>query len=195
MKLGYKKLHKLYIKEKKSVSEIACLFSCSQGKLNYWLTKYGIKKRSISDAIYIKHNPGGDPFSFRGPNNIKEAELFGIGIGLYWGEGTKANKTTVRIGNSDPALIRVFINFLIKFFRIKKGDLKFHLHIFSDINIDKAVDFWMKELNIKRNQLYKPTITKTGKLGTYRNKSEFGVLTLYYGNVKLKKVLMSLLPM
>ncbi len=195
MKLSYQKLYNLYIKNRKSVSEIGSRLGCSQGKINYWLSRYKIKKRDISEAIYIKHNPKGDPFSFKGPKNIKEAILFGLGIGLYWGEGTKANKTTVRLGNSDPILLKTFIRFLIKFFRIKKEDLKFHLHIFTDIDTGKATKFWIDELDIKKEQFYKPTMTQTGKLGTYRKKSEYGVLTVYYGNIKLKKVLMNLLPM
>lgn len=195
MELNCQKLRNLYIKNRKSVSEIASRLGCSQGKINYWLYRYKIKKRDISEAIYIKHNPKGDPFSFRRPKNIEDAILFGLGIGLYWGEGTKANKTTVRLGNSDPILLKTFIRFLIKFFRIKKEDLKFHLHIFTDIDTEKATKFWVDELDIKKEQFYKPTITQTGKLGTYRKKSEYGVLTVYYGNIKLKKVLMNLLPM
>jgi len=195
MRLNRKNLYKLYQKKQKPVSEIAGLFDCSENKINYWLAKYGIKKRSISEAIYIMHNPNGDPFSFKAPKNIEEAKLFGMGVGLYWGEGTKANKTAIRLGNSDPALLRTFTNFLVKFFKIKKEDLRFHLHIFSDINSEKATNFWIEQLGIRRYQLYKPTITKTGKIGTYRKKSEFGVLTLYYCNSKLKKVLMNFLPM
>ncbi len=195
MGLNYKSLYKLYQIEQKSVSEIAGIFNCSENKINYWLSEYGIRKRSISEAIYIKHNPDGDPFSFRAPKNIQEAKLFGMGVGLYWGEGTKADNASVRLGNSDPALLRIFISFLIKFFKIKKVDLRFHLHIFSDINPEEATNFWVKQLGIKKIQLYKPTITRTGKLGTYKKKSRYGVLTLYYCNSKLKKVLMNLLPM
>lgn len=188
-------LVRLYSTEQKSVAEIAEKVHCSEGRINYWLLRYKIPKRSISDAIYIKHNPEGDPFSLVLPKNLKEAELFGLGLGLYWGEGTKADKSTVRLGNSDPALLRKFIKFLIKFFNIRKEDLKFHLHTFSDIDIDEAIEFWRKELNINRDQFYKPFVTKTGKLGNYRKKSKYGVLTLYYGNVKLKNLLVSLLPL
>ncbi|MBU1102357.1 hypothetical protein KJ853_01725 [Patescibacteria group bacterium] len=188
-------LLRLYSKEQKSVTEIAKKFRCSAGRINYWLFKYRISKRSISEAIYIKHNPEGDPFRFVLPKNLKEAELFGLGIGLYWGEGTKANKTTVRIGNSDPALLKKFIEFLVKFFSISKDDLKFHLHTFTDIDIEEAREYWMKRLGIKKGQFYKPFVSITGKLGKYRNKSKYGVLTLYYGNIKVRNILISLLPL
>jgi hypothetical protein len=186
-------LEKLYIKGKKSVAEIAKTFQCSENKINYWLRKFGIPKRSISEAIYIKNNPGGDPFTFNPPRNILDAQLFGLGIGLYWGEGNKANKNTVRLGSSDAKLLKIFINFLIKFFRIKKEDLKFHLHIFTDIKVIEAKRYWIKELSIREEQIYKPFVSISGSMGTYRKKSEYGVMTVYYGNTKLRNKLVHLI--
>jgi len=193
--LTHKKLKKLYIKNKKSSFEIAKILNISETGVNYWLKKFKIQKRTLSEAIYVKHNPAGDPFKIISPKNLDEAKLFGLGVGLYWGEGTKADKGSVRLGNSDPALMRVFIKFLIKFFNIKKSDLKFHLHTFTDINLRDAKNYWMKELNIKENQFYKPMVTITGKLGNYRKKSKYGVLTVYYNNTKLRNILVNLLPM
>ena len=63
------------------------MLNCSEHKINYWLNKYGITKRNISDAIYLKYNPKGDPFRFILPKNKKDERLFGLGLGLYWGGG------------------------------------------------------------------------------------------------------------
>src|SRR3989344_6763344 len=193
--LPLRELYKLYNKELRSVPEIARVFKCSENKVNYWLAKHKISKRTISEAIYIKHNPKGDPFAFNRPKTAQDAKLFGLGLGLYWGEGNKANKNTVRLGNSDPVLMKKFIEFLVKFFQIDRNDLRFHLHLFSDINIREAQDYWVKKLNIKKEQFYKPIVSISGSLGTYRNKSKYGVLTVYYGNTKLKNLLVNLLPM
>jgi len=188
-------LENLYNGKKKSVADIAKIFKCSERGVNYWFKKYNISKRTISEAIYLKNHPNGDPFKFILPKTIEDAKLFGMGIGLYWGEGNKANKNIVKLGNSDPALMRIFIEFLIKFFEIDKKDLRFHLHTFTDINLNDAQSYWIKELNIKKEQFYKPTVTITGKLGTYRKKSEYGVLSVYYANTKLRNILVNLLPM
>ncbi len=188
-------LKRFYLNEKKSVSEIAKIMNLSETGVNYWFKKFGIPKRTISEAIYIKHNPKGDPFRFVLPNNQKDAKLFGLGIGLYWGEGTKADKGSVRLGNSDPAIMRVFIQFLTKFFNINKKDLRFHLHTFTDIDLEETKSYWKKELKIQEGQFYKPTVTITGKLGNYRKKSKYGVLTVYYSNTKMRNILVSLLPM
>ncbi|HBI25820.1 MAG: hypothetical protein UT41_C0001G0162 [Candidatus Wolfebacteria bacterium GW2011_GWC2_39_22] len=188
-------LENLYLKEQKSTSDIAKALHCSENKITYWLKKFGIPKRSISEAIYLKKNPEGDPFRFRLPKTKEEAILFGMGIGLYWGEGTKANNNTVRLGNSDPKLIRMFMDFLVTFFAVNEEDFRYHLHIFTDIDINRARKYWMDELGMAETQFYKPTITRTGKLGTYRHKSEYGVLTIYYGNIKLRNKLIALVPM
>lgn len=104
MKINKTRLHELYVTKQKSVAEIAELFACSQNKINYWLNKFDISKRSISEAIYVKANPSGDPFSRKKIVDISDAKLLGLGLGLYWGEGTKRNKNSVRLGNTDPDL-------------------------------------------------------------------------------------------
>jgi len=177
------------------MEDISKILDCSLNKVKYWMVKYGIKRRSISEAVYLKNNPDGDPFKFKKPSNLKEAELFGVGIGLYWGEGTKASKDSVRLGNTDPKLIKKFIEFLIKFFGIEKEDLRFGLQIFTDTNVESVLSFWIKELKVGRSQFYKPTVTISGSIGSYKKRSEFGVLQVLYHNKKLRDLLFNKLPM
>ncbi len=80
-------LEKWYLKEKLSSKEISRKYKCSEHKVNYWIEKFGIKKRTISEAAYQRNNPDGDPFSFTFPKNLKDMFLFGLGLGLFWGEG------------------------------------------------------------------------------------------------------------
>jgi hypothetical protein len=180
-------LYNLYIDEKKSVNQIAKILNCSQNKINYWLEKFEIPKRTVSEAIYTLKNPKGDPFTFRRPETLDEAELFGLGIGLYWGEGTKRGKSSVRLSNADSKLIRKFIEFLEKFYAIDKNKLKFSLQIFSDISPKKSLNYWIQELQINKNQFYKPQVIKVRGEGTYKYKSKYGVMIIYFNNTKLQK--------
>lgn len=193
--LSKNKLVDLYLKKGKSMQEIASILGCSLHKVSYWMNKHEIKSRTISDAVYLKNNPAGDPFKIKTPNNLREAELFGMGLGLYWGEGTKADKVSVRLGNTDPKLIKKFIEFLVKFFEIKKEDLRFSLQLFSDIPQREAMDFWKKWLNINPSQFYKVTITKSRSAGTYKKKSPYGVIIVYYHNKRLRDIIVNMLPM
>ena len=187
-------LEKLYFKDGKSMKDIAKQLGCSQHKVEYWMQKHVLKIRTISDAVYLKNNPNGDPFKFVPPKNAKETELFGLGLGLYWGEGTKADKGAVRLGNSDFMLIEEFIEVLVEIFSIRRSDLKFGLQLFNDVSTVEALDFWRKKLKIDKSQFYKTVITKSRAKGTYRKKSKYGVLTVYYHNRKLRDLLVDMLP-
>ena len=180
----------LYSEKKLSVAEISIPLKCSQGKIDYWLAKYEIQKRSIGDALYEKLNPNGDPFKAREPRTKDEGILFGIGIGLYWGEGTKSNKGSIRLGNTDPRLIRKFIEFLIFFYGIDKKRLRFGLQIFGDMNTKSPIRFWMRALNVPRSQFHKKIIvTPHHGIGDYRKKTEHGVVTIYFNNRKLRDII------
>lgn len=187
------KLEQLYLKKGKSMQEIATMLGCSVNKVQYWLNKNAIPIRSISDAVYLKNNPNGDPFLLKKPDSLETAFLFGLGVGLYWGEGTKANKASVRLGNTDPALLSAFILFLEEVFSLKRSQLKFGLQIFSDMSAEDGLDFWSKTLRIKKSQFYKTIITPYRSIGTYRQKTKYGVLTVYFHNRKLRDVLVELL--
>jgi hypothetical protein len=187
-------LEKLYLEDKLSMMEIATSLGCSAHKVDYWMNKHRIKRRTISEAIYQKNNPNGDPFEIKSIRTKEQAELFGLGIGLYWGEGNKANQYSVRLGNTDPELLKTFMRFMIELFSVKKEDFHFTLQIFSDINVEQALSYWIKELGVKREQFYRPTITISGSIGTYKHKSEHGVVTINYHNKKLRDIIVAMLP-
>lgn len=177
----------LYQNDKKSVSTIAKIWGCSEGKINYWLKKFSIQKRSISDAVYIQNNPQGDPFNVQKPKVNEEWFLYGLGLGLYWGEGNKRNKNTVRLGNTDPHLLLTFLKFLTYFYKVDVKRLRFSLQIFTDIDPNIAKDYWVKNLSIPVNQFQKIVISKSvNKKGTYNKKSQYGVLTINFSNIKLR---------
>ena len=188
--LEKKELVALYIGKRLSASEIAKRLRCSEHKVNYWLSKNRIIKRSISDAVYQKWNPSGDPFSTVKPKSITEAIHYGIGLGLYWGEGTKANKTSVRLGNSNPALIRRFVDFLVFFYEIDRQRLRFGLQIFGDMNEKDALRYWMNVLQVSRKQFYpKIIVTPYRGIGNYRQKTKYSLLTLFFNNRKLRDII------
>lgn len=183
-------LEKLYLQDKLSVYQISKKHQCSQNKINYWLNKFDIKKRNIADAAYVSHNGISDPFKIKKLNTQFEWFLRGLGVGLYWGEGNKANKTSVKLGNTDPDLILYFIKFLRVVYGIDENKLKFGLQIFSDIDPEIALKFWINKLRVRKNQFQKPVVSKIHGEGTYKIKSTYGVLIVYFNNVKLRNIIM-----
>lgn len=186
-------LERLYVDQKQSMQAIADRLECSLSQVAYWMNRYGIKRRSIADAVYLQNNPEGDPFSFVRPKNQHQAILFGLGLGLYWGEGNKANRNSIRLGNTDPKLVLIFLRFLEQTFQVRRTDFRFSLQIFSDMPAARELDFWTKYLTLRKSQFYRTTITPYRSIGTYRQKTKHGVLTVYYHNVKMRDQLVALL--
>lgn len=187
-------LEKLYSDDRLSVMDISKRLGCSANKVNYWIAKHGIPKRTISEAIYQKHNPGGDPFTIKPVTTNDQAALLGMGLGLYWGEGTKSNKHSVRLGNTDPNLLNEFIRFLTELFDVDRKALRFGLQIFTDIDTEEAILYWIAKLGVSRSQFYRTTVTISGSIGTYRKKSKYGVVTIYFHNKKLRDIINGMLP-
>jgi len=186
-------LEELYVFQKKSVAQIAAKFNCSQNKVSYHLNKCEIPKRTISEAMYEYKNPAGDPFSLLEPQTLEEGILFGLGLGLYWGEGTKRGNGGVRLSNSDPKLMRKFIEFLEKFFKIDKNRLKFSIQIPKDVSSKESIKYWSKELGIEKKYFYKPQIIQVRREGTYKYKKSYGTIILNFNNVKLKRIVCNMI--
>ncbi|MBU1083319.1 helix-turn-helix domain-containing protein [Patescibacteria group bacterium] len=184
----------LYIKKGYSVSQISRGLGCSENTINYWIKKFDIPKRNISDAMYKRHNPNGDPFKFSYPVTIEKAKLLGIGLGLYWGEGNKVDKNSIRLGNTDPKLIKKFIDFLVNICKITPEKLRFGLQIFSDTDPKHALEYWINAIDFPRKHFLPTVVVSPARgEGSYRKKSMYGVLTVYFHNKKLKSLLMDML--
>lgn len=95
----------------------------------------------------------------------------------------------MKITNTDAKMMRKFIEFLEKFFSIDRNKLRFSLLIFSDISGEKALKYWSHELGVKKNQFYKTIVVKVRGKGTYKYKSEHGVVIVQFNNIKLKKAI------
>lgn len=188
--IAQKDLVRLYTVQHKSMQEIATQLGCSLHKVKYWIEKFAIPPRSQSDATYYKRNPDGDPFRIVKPRTPDDIKLFGLGLGLYWGEGTKSDKNSIKLGNTDPELLKSFIAFLERCYDVEKTDFRCGLQIFNDISPSRAVAFWTNELGLDVSQFQKTVVTPSRGKGTYRKKSPWGVLTVQFHNKKLRDILM-----
>jgi hypothetical protein len=154
------------------------------------MKKFRIQARTRGEALYVKNNPNGDPFKLKKKFKRNELILLGIGLGLWWGEGSKKHIGTIRLGNTDPCLITRFIEFLRNICGVEKRKFKFGLQIFNDVDPNEAKEYWKRTLDINDQQfLPKIVISAVRGAGTYRNKARNGVLTIYCSNVKLRKEL------
>ena len=81
----------------------------------------------------------------------------------------------------------VYIKFLREICSVKEERILFGLQVFTDIDVEEALQFWVKSLNCRREQFFKTTIVSvSGSMGTYTEKSKYGVCTVYVNNTKFR---------
>lgn len=182
-------LESLYLKGV-SMRVMAEMLDCSEHVVVYWMEKYGISRRSRSEAIYLHSNPEGDPFSIKKKLSVEDAFLYGLGVGLFWGEGTKVAPNSVRIANGDPGVILLFRKFLLEICGVKREKLRYGLVCFQDTDPGEVGRYWANQLQISPKKFGKIVRIPAQGKGTYKRKSLHGVCTLMVGNIKLKQWIM-----
>ncbi|MEK9201724.1 MAG: hypothetical protein AAB944_02020 [Patescibacteria group bacterium] len=102
---------------------------------------------------------------------------------LYWGEGEKRNRNSIRLGNSDPAVIKIFTEFLRKVCNVPKQKIGFWLLLYPDLQEDTCKGFWIKSAKLDGYRFNK-SIVIIGK--HKKRKLGYGVCTVVVGNTYLK---------
>jgi hypothetical protein len=146
-----------------------------------------MKKEKEEAAAFLKVKKEMKPFSNR--------EKLIAGLFLYWGEGTKAAPCTVAMTNTDPDILKFFVSWL-QMIGIKKEKMKVVLHLYSDMDVGKEVQFWSTYLKLPLSQFRKPYIKKT-RLSNITYKSGFGhgTCSVLYLNKDLYLYVMSALKL
>ncbi|MBM3283602.1 hypothetical protein FJY90_05155 [Candidatus Gottesmanbacteria bacterium] len=112
--------------------------------------------------------------------NLTKRELFIAGIALYWAEGFKKDKL-LGFANSDPVMIKFFLNWLIKSCHVRKMDIRLRvgLNISHKTRINEVQDYWSKITDISKEQFQKPYFQKfTWKKEFPKPEEYFGVLRI-----------------
>jgi hypothetical protein len=101
---------------------------------------------------------------------LNERDLFVAGFFLYWAEGGKTKRYTTTFSNTDPQMIKFFLQWVATFFDLKGIKMKVLLHLYEDMNIKNYTNYWSKELNLGLEQFSKPYIKKSTLAGlSYKN--------------------------
>lgn len=100
---------------------------------------------------------------------------------LYWGEGDKTGNYFVALTNTNVKILKYFILWLRKYFKIDEKKLKARLYIWTSLNEKEAKEFWSRELNIPQNQFTKSYISKS-KPNIRKIRHNHGVCRVSYGS-------------
>ena len=156
-----------------------------------WVENY---KRAVKIRNDLKMNNliGKTKIDF-GSLTIRDWEL--AGAFLYWGEGEKGRGSAISISNTNPDIVLFAINWLERCFGIDRSNMKFYLHLYSDMDIGEKLKYWCGYLGIKKDQFRKPYIKKTVVSSLSYKGFGHGTCRLYYGDVKIKNRILSLIKL
>lgn len=187
----------------KSYSQIKEIVGVSKSTLNYWLKDYPLSEERIRELrdknpiriekyrntrkiqrekrlskVYIQEKINLLPLSKR--------DLFVAGLFLYWGEGTKTTDARISLSNTDPAAVKFFMLWLKESLKVPLSKVRVYLHLYSDMSIDKEIDFWSKVLLLPKAQFTKPHIkgSKFKKI-SYKRRFNHGTCNVIVGDARL----------
>lgn len=111
-------------------------------------------------------------------------DLFVAGLMLYWAEGDNNLKNGVRLTNTDPRMIKLFIRFAQEICHISRDALRIGLILYPDLSEEQCRDFWSTYLGVPLIQFHKTQYIQ----GYHPTKRlEKGICMVIIGGVGLKE--------
>ncbi len=106
--------------------------------------------------------------------SLSKRDIMMLGLGIYVGEGGKTEGIT-RIINSDSKIIKFAIEWLAVSFGVEVRHIRVRLFLYPDSNEKESIDYWSSNIQIPKDQFYKPTIDRrTNKKQSNNGKLPFG---------------------
>ncbi|MGW3957668.1 hypothetical protein ACWEKM_43905 [Streptomyces sp. NPDC004752] len=119
-----------------------------------WEAKLGIRDEERQRTKDTARESVGD---------LSARELFLVGVGLYWAEGTKdkpyARRENVTFVNSDPGMIKVFLAWL-DLLGIERERHRYSVMIHESADVAGAEQYWAELIGADRTLFNKTTLKK-----------------------------------
>ncbi len=189
-------------KEGRSYSEILQTIPVAKSTLALWLKDVGLsksQKQRLTERRLAAVKRGGlakrnnrlsttrqiETVAISEIGKISSRELFLIGVGIYWAEGSKQKphnpSERVTFSNSDALMIQLFLRWL-RAIGIPENEITFsiYLHDSAKHRIGEIQSYWSKSLKLRINRLEK-IYFKRSSMKSFRKNT--GVE--YYGQVRV----------
>ena len=99
--------------------------------------------------------------------SLAKQPLFIASTMLYWAEGDSKLKNPIRLTNTDPRMIRLYIKYLTQILNVSKEKIRVELILYPDLNEEQCLMFWSKVTQLPKSQFYKTQFIK-GRHPTHR---------------------------
>jgi hypothetical protein len=81
--------------------------------------------------------------------------LFVAGIVMYWGEGDSKPQNPLRLSNTDPRMIRLYVQFLCNVLKVPPEKIRLTLILYPDLHNDRCRLFWSKTTGLHTRHFLK----------------------------------------
>ncbi|MDD5068052.1 MAG: hypothetical protein PHS53_01475 [Candidatus Pacebacteria bacterium] len=115
---------------------------------------------------------------------LKYHPLFLAGMMIYWGEGNKRSNNRCSIANSDPLMIKVFLDFLKKICGFSSPKIRAWILLYPELKEKECKTFWISNTGLKQEDFTKSIVIK-GKHKT--RKLSHGVCSIGVSSTYLKR--------
>lgn len=178
-----------------SIKEIARLVPASRGSISVWTrdvvlteeqrARLAAKRPDIAVRREIgarRHRQRLEEIEAIRVRGRAQARNLGIdpvwvaGVVAYWSEGDKSRE--LRFANSDPALVRLFIAWAIRFLPVTLDDLQARLHLHSGQDERERILYWSRQTGIPTSRFGKTFVKREGT--GHRKK------VLYQGTIQIR---------
>jgi hypothetical protein len=109
---------------------------------------------------------------------MSDEQLDAFALGLYAGEGAKT-PGAVSMANTNPLLLRLFVDWLRRNFDIEEDRLRARLYLHQGLDLDKATAYWSAATSIPAAQFQRP-YRAVADPSRRHTKHELGCLTIVY---------------
>ena len=198
--MAYKKEKTLVLQMRKSgmsYSQIRERVSVSKSTLSKWLQDFPLSENRMKElrdnnpkrierfraTMKIKRDKRIDTQRERVGRDIgklTQRELFIAGFFLFWGEGSKGRSSMVAFANTDPVMVKCFLDWVVAIGGERK-QVRFVLHLYKDMDVKKELAVWSKALDFPLSAFTKPYIKQSNLSEvTYRNGFGHGTCNVRY---------------
>ena len=153
-----------------SVQAIERIAKASKTKSTEALLRYAENQRSArQQAIETDKKAGANALG-----ELNDRDVYCIGLGLYWGEGYKTGSQEFGFTNSDPAVIKFYLEWLRKVFSIERDQLICRVSINETHakRITVVEQYWSDVTGVPLSCFTKSSLIKTASKKIYKNKDD-----------------------
>jgi len=177
--------------EGRSVKELAALLGVSVSSISLWVRDIDLTDQQREA---LRHRMGGridgsSAYAVVALARRRESQeagrararkgdlLHAAGCMLFWAEGSKG-RNSVGFVNSDPAMIKFFVQFLRTCYAVPDAKIAVTCNLFADHEARQREieDFWLQLVGVSRARLRKTTVNRYSKYSAKKrqNKLPFG---------------------